>query len=88
MHQSYGPPGQYAGDEELQRGKSPNGLPLLQDILMLGSLFRITQDQAARTELLMPITTHLLESLEKARSVTTKLRRKLPTTEPPFERAR
>ncbi len=55
---------------------------------MLGSLFRITQDQAARTELLMPITTHLLESLEKARSVTTKLRRKLPTTEPPFERAR
>ncbi len=70
------------------RSKANNGLPVLQDIPVLGSLFRTTNDQVARTELLVLITPHLVESLEKARSVTSELRRKLPTTEPLFERAR
>ncbi|HXY99652.1 MAG TPA: type II secretion system secretin GspD [Stellaceae bacterium] len=70
------------------RTRSKNGVPVLQDIPMLGNLFRTTQDQVARTELLVLITPHLVESLEKARSVTSELRRKLPTTEPLFERAR
>jgi general secretion pathway protein D len=70
------------------RTTSKTGVPLLQDIPVLGNLFKTTDNQGMRTELLVLITPHVVESLDTARAVTQELRRKLPTTEPLFMRGK
>lgn len=55
-----------------------NGIPVLQSIPVLGNLFTDTQKSKTRTELMVLITPHVLDSIEKARSVTDELKRKLP----------
>jgi general secretion pathway protein D len=70
------------------RSKTKNGVPLLQDIPVLGQLFATDQDQVSRTELLVLITPHVVDSDQKAQSVTDELRRKLPLTRPVVEWAK
>jgi len=65
--------------------KSKSGIPLLQDIPYLGNLFTDTSDSISRDELMVLITPHVVESMQKARAITDELRRKLPEVEPVFE---
>lgn len=67
----------------IQEGKtvSKGGIPLLSDIPYLGSLFGTTDNQGNRTELLVLITPHVIENVEKAKAVTSELRRKLDASE-------
>ena len=55
-----------------------NGIPGLQDIPLLGNLFRDTQHSEHRTELLVLITPHMLQSTEQLRTMTEALRKELP----------
>jgi general secretion pathway protein D len=64
-----------------------DGIPFLQRIPYLGALFRTDDNTGERTELLVLITPHVVESLEKARSVTEEIRRKMPSTRAVFQRA-
>jgi general secretion pathway protein D len=66
-----------------QKGK--DGLPLLQDIPVVGSLFRNNTEHVARTELLVLITPHVVQGVQRARSITEELRRKMPATRPLFD---
>ncbi len=68
------------------RTHSRNGIPLLQDIPIVGGLFGVTSDEVMRTELLVLITPRVVESLQKARAVTEELRSKLPATRAVFQR--
>jgi general secretion pathway protein D len=68
------------------RTKSKSGIPVLQNIPVLGSLFATTDHQDSRTELLVLITPHVVENAQKAQSVTEELRRKLPMTRQLFPR--
>ncbi|HWA90952.1 MAG TPA: type II secretion system secretin GspD [Rhizomicrobium sp.] len=70
------------------RTKSKNGVPYLQDIPVLGNLFRDTGDNSRRTELMVLITPHVVDDIKKARTVTDELRRKLPAVQSVLERAR
>lgn len=65
--------------------KSKSGIPFLQDIPYLGHLFADTHFQVNRDELMVLITPHVVENIQKARAVTDELRRKLPEVEPIFE---
>lgn len=65
-----------------------NGIPLLQDIPYLGQIFRSTDNNGTRTELLVLITPHVVENLDKAREVTFELRQKLQSIEGLFEKIR
>ncbi len=58
--------------------KGRSGLPFLQDIPLLGNLFRTTDNKTAKTELIVLITPHVVDNSQKARSVTQELRQKLP----------
>ena len=69
------------------RNKTRNGIPFLQRLPYVGALFRTDDTTAIRTELLVLITPHVVESLEKARSVTNEIRRKMPATKAVFQRA-
>jgi general secretion pathway protein D len=66
-----------------ERGQS--GIPLLMDIPLLGNLFRSTTHKVNKTELIVLITPHVVDSTERARTVTEELRRKLPSLEPLLE---
>jgi len=70
------------------RTKSRDGIPFLQDIPLLGALFRTTENNADRTELMVLITPHVAESVDRARAITQELRDKLPAVQPLFERAK
>jgi general secretion pathway protein D len=61
--------------------KGSSGLPFLSEIPVLGGLFGTKQDDVTRTELMVLITPHVVDNLEKARAVTDELRRKLPSVE-------
>lgn len=61
------------------RGRS--GIPLLQDIPVLGNLFRDTQDNRTKTELMILITPHVVDNFERARAATEELRAKLPAVQ-------
>jgi general secretion pathway protein D len=65
---------------------SHDGIPYLQDIPILGNLFRATDNSHDRTELMVLITPHVVDDARKARAVTDELRRKLPEVEPLFEK--
>jgi general secretion pathway protein D len=64
------------------RTESKTGIPFLQEIPVLGNAFRDTQDNDTKTELLVLITPHVVDSIQRARSVTDELRRRLPLVEP------
>jgi general secretion pathway protein D len=70
------------------RTKSKNGIPFLQDMPVLGNLFRDTGDNSRRTELMVLITPHVIDDIKKARKVTDELRRKLPAVQSVLERGR
>ncbi|HEY2069682.1 MAG TPA: type II secretion system secretin GspD [Rhizomicrobium sp.] len=65
--------------DEKSYGKS--GLPFLQDIPLLGNLFTTKTDDHDRTELIVLITPHVIDNIQKARAITDELRRKLPSVE-------
>ncbi|MEI9886375.1 MAG: type II secretion system secretin GspD [Rhizomicrobium sp.] len=58
------------------RGSS--GLPYLSEIPVLGGLFGTKSNKVNRTELIVLITPHVVDNLQKARAITEELRRKLP----------
>jgi general secretion pathway protein D len=60
---------------------SGSGIPFLQDVPVLGNLFRTTTNNHDRTELIVLITPHVVDNVEKARAITNELRRKLPSLE-------
>jgi general secretion pathway protein D len=66
---------------------SRNGVPLLQDIPVLGNLFRDTGNNKTRTELLVLITPHVVDNVQKARKVTDELRHRLPGVQAVLDRA-
>ena len=70
------------------RTRDRNGIPILSDIPLLGNLFRTTENDDTRTELMVLITPHVVDSTQKARSVTEELRQKLPTVQPLLKRAK
>ncbi|HSZ10799.1 MAG TPA: type II secretion system secretin GspD [Rhizomicrobium sp.] len=67
--------------------KSKNGIPFLQDVPVLGNLFRTTENDTSRTELMVLITPHVIDNVQKARAITDELRRRLPTLQPLLEDA-
>jgi general secretion pathway protein D len=58
-----------------------NGIPFLQDIPLLGSVFRSSSYDDTKTELMVLITPHVVDDVRKARKVTDELRHKLPAVE-------
>ena len=64
------------------RSKERSGIPVLQDIPYLGNLFGATNNSGTRTELLVMITPHVVQGVQKLRNVTDELRRKLAATIP------
>jgi general secretion pathway protein D len=72
--------------EGTTRGRS--GIPVLQDIPVLGWLFGTTSTNTTKTELMVLITPHVIDSMQKARSVTEELQRKLPALQILFDRTR
>ncbi|WP_162305889.1 type II secretion system secretin GspD [Oleisolibacter albus] len=62
------------------RGK--DGVPLLKDIPVLGSLFSSTNDSKSRTELLVLLTPRVVRGSQDASMVTEELRRKLRSLAP------
>ncbi len=70
------------------RNRNKTGIPLLQDIPVLGNLFRDSDYGHSRTELMVLITPHVVDDIKKARKVTDELRHKLPAVEAVLERAR
>ena len=70
------------------RTQTQTGIPYLQDVPVLGNLFRDTSDNRTRTELMVLITPHVVDDVRKARKVTDELRRKLPAVQTVLERAK
>jgi general secretion pathway protein D len=70
------------------RTKSKSGLPFLQQIPVLGNLFGDTGDKYTRTEMMVLITPHVINSSDKARSITEELRRRLPQVQSLLDRVR
>ena len=64
------------------RGRSRNGIPLLQDIPGIGWLFGSRNNLSTRTELIALITPHVVRDPATAHAVTDELQRKLPLTLP------
>ena len=64
------------------RSKERTGIPVLQDIPYVGNLFGATNNTGTRTELLVMITPHFIQGVQKLRNVTDELRRKLAATLP------
>ncbi len=60
-----------------KKTRSRSGIPILQAIPLLGTIFRSTNNEADRTELMVLITPHVIENPEKALAVTDELRNKL-----------
>jgi general secretion pathway protein D len=72
--------------EGTTRGR--RGIPVLQDIPVLGWLFGTTSTNTTKTELMVLITPHVINSTEKARTATEEMQRKLPALRILFDRAR
>jgi general secretion pathway protein D len=66
--------------------KDKSGIPLIMDIPVIGGLFAQTQKNVGRTELMVLITPHVVDSREKARAITEELRNKLPTLQSVYDR--
>jgi len=65
---------------DISRTKS--GIPLLQEIPLLGNFFSDTQNTNQKTELIVLITPHVVDNLQKAHAVTEELRHRLSEIQP------
>jgi len=63
------------------KNNSSGGLPFLSSIPVIGGLFGDTQRNSTRTELMVLITPHVVDNVEKANAITAELRRRLPAVE-------
>ena len=61
---------------------SHNGIPVLQDLPIIGSLFGTRGNNKTRTELIVLITPHVVRSAAESQAVSDELQRKLPLTIP------
>jgi general secretion pathway protein D len=68
------------------RSSGTSGIPYLQQIPILGALFSHKNDNATRTELLVLITPHVVQSVDSLRNVTADLRRHMGQVEALLER--
>lgn len=64
------------------RSRERTGIPVLQDIPYVGNLFGTTNNSGTRTELLVMITPHVIQGVQKLRNLTNELRQKLGATAP------
>lgn len=62
------------------------GIPFLMDIPVLGRFFGTTTDDVDRTELIMLITPHVIQSREEARTVTEEFKDRLSTVRRELEK--
>ena len=58
------------------------GIPYVQNLPVVGNFFRSTSNKGTRTELLVLITPHIIQSVQRMRDVTTDLRREMAATAP------
>lgn len=63
------------------KNKTSGGLPFLSSIPYIGGLFGNEQNNSTRTELMVLITPHVVDNVEKAHAITDELRRKLPAVQ-------
>lgn len=68
-----------------RREEAEVGIPLLSDIPLLGNLFKTTDDQDRRSELLVLIRPVVIRDSNDARAVTDELRRKMKVIFPEFD---
>jgi general secretion pathway protein D len=66
------------------RSHGRSGIPLLQDIPYLGAAFGDNTESVTRTELLVLITPHVVQGVQRLRSVTAELKEQLRATLPVF----
>ncbi len=69
------------------RNNGSSGIPYLSEIPVVGALFGTKNDTIDRTELIVLITPHVVDNLQKARAVTSELRRKLPSLQTLLEKS-
>jgi general secretion pathway protein D len=65
------------------RNRTRSGVPILSSIPIIGVLFSTRANNAARTELLVLLTPRVIDSAERAQTVTDELRRRLTGILPP-----
>lgn len=70
------------------RTTDTSGIPGLQNIPIIGSLFGTKTNSLKRTELLVLITPRVVRNPVEAREVTDEVRRRMGATAPLFQRAR
>jgi general secretion pathway protein D len=58
-----------------------SGIPFLEEIPVLGNLFRTTTNNGTKTELMVLVTPHVVSDVTTARAVTDELRKKLPSVQ-------
>ncbi len=63
-----------------------SGLPILSELPVVGALFGTKSHSTDRTELIVLITPHVVDNLQKARGITDELRRKLPLLQSVLEK--
>jgi general secretion pathway protein D len=63
------------------KSRTTGGIPLLKDVPVVGGLFSDNDNNHTRTELMVLITPHVIDSSQKAQAITDELRRKLPSVE-------
>jgi len=68
------------------RTRGSSGLPYLSEIPVLGALFGTKSTAVDRTELIVLLTPHVVDNLQKSRAVTDELRRKLPSLQTLLQR--
>jgi general secretion pathway protein D len=68
------------------RSNGSSGIPYLSEVPVLGALFGTKSNSFTRTELIVLITPHVVDNLQKARAVTEELRHKLPALQTLLEK--
>jgi general secretion pathway protein D len=63
------------------KSNTRGGIPGLSAIPVIGALFADTENDFTKTELMVLITPHVVDNVDKARAITDELRRKLPAVE-------
>jgi general secretion pathway protein D len=69
----------------VSKTRSRSGIPILQSLPFIGAGFRSTERDISRTELIVLITPHVVNNLQRALAVTEELRQKLPAVRPLLE---
>ncbi len=70
------------------RNNARNGIPVLSDIPVIGSLFRTDSRQNGRTELLVLLSPKIVRNAKEARDMTDDLRDRMRLVKPLESRAR